>query len=236
MQIDEIINSFKSSHPAETVGDFKFGDIPVYATEEEGLPLPMPGEACIISKKHELELMNIIIRNGADSFSVIKNWFFHFRQRYGLDFQRKSWKGFDQDHELAISFLHQHGLNMNLSRFVSEEEEYNGKTKSFFIGLVLFILVFGSFIFWYSVFTDGFTNGISTSKKVDGITNFSAIICGIATFFLSLWGSFNNSSIVNLNYAPHIALLCVAIGFVLFFVNMFAQFFLSLILLFVVNI
>jgi len=114
MEIDEITTSFKKSHPAQKIEDFEFSDIPLYATEEDGLALPIPRTWCVISKANELELMAIIARNKVDSFLLLKKWFCEFRGRYGLDFQKKVGKGVDQDEELAISFLNQHGLNSTL--------------------------------------------------------------------------------------------------------------------------
>ena len=114
MEIDEIITSFKKSHPAKKVDDFEFCNIPLYATKESGLSLPIPRTWCVISKENEQALMRIIIRNGVNSLSFLKNWFCNFRKRYGLDFQKQVGKWADQDEELAVSFLNQHGLSSSL--------------------------------------------------------------------------------------------------------------------------
>jgi hypothetical protein len=110
MKIDEIIDSFKKSHPAEKIEDFPLEDIPLYA-DEDGLQLPIPNACCVISKEDEQELKKIIVQYGENSLQRVNVWFRDFRRKYGLDFQKQVGKGTDQDYELSLAFANQHGLS-----------------------------------------------------------------------------------------------------------------------------
>jgi hypothetical protein len=111
IEIDEIIHSFRRSHPAEYIGDFSFEDIPLYA-DENGLALPMPNAYYVISKEDEQELKEIIVRYGMYSMRRLSDWFQNYMTKYGLDCS-KYYKD-QQDFLLAKYFLHQHGISMDL--------------------------------------------------------------------------------------------------------------------------
>ena len=146
MEIDEIIASFKKSHPAKEIGGFEFSDIPLYATEKGGLSLPIPRTYCVISKEDEARLMRIIIENGSGSLEPLKSWFFRFRRRYGLDFQKQVGKWADQDEELAVSFLNQHGLNISLmTRSEALQKTRKEKKNKSIEGRIAFSLVVFAF-------------------------------------------------------------------------------------------
>ena len=156
MEIDEIITSFKKSHPAKNVDDFEFRDIPIYATEKDGLALPIPRTWCVISKEDEQELLDIVIKNKALTFLYLKNWFFNFRARYGLDFQKKVGRHVNQDEELAISFLNQHGLNFSLmsNAEIAKRSEVGAGVRAIsifitvaFLVLVIYLAAFHTFDF-----------------------------------------------------------------------------------------
>lgn len=111
MEIDEIIEAFKKDHPAEENVDFTLKDIPLYATEKEGLALPIPRTSCMISKTDEKDLLEIIAGDKPNKMFELKYRFYHIREKYGLDFRKQVGKENNQNEELVFSFLNQHGLN-----------------------------------------------------------------------------------------------------------------------------
>ena len=145
MEIDSIISSFKESHPAQEVTNFEFSEIPLYATEENGLALPIPRTYCVISKEDERELMGLLVRFKNYPLPILKNWFCKFRGRYGLDFQKKVGKWADQDEELAVSFLNQHGFNSSLTTnqelAKAIEKEKTNKTGTVIMSLILTVFI-----------------------------------------------------------------------------------------------
>jgi hypothetical protein len=135
MEIDEIIDSFKKSHPAERIENFPLEDIPLYASEG-GLALPMPGDSCIISLEDEKELISFIYKHKAKALPHLQSWFQNYREKYGLDYSKHCQD--QQDFYLAESFLQQHGLCIHL---MTNEELQKKAQKEKNIGCSVLLMV-----------------------------------------------------------------------------------------------
>ncbi|NDV64016.1 hypothetical protein [Bacteroides sp. 224] len=125
MKIDQIINLFKSSHPVQKLSSFPLKDTPLYATEENGIQLPLPYECCFISQKDEKELMDLIVTHKNEALEHIILWFVDFRKKYNLNYPKMV--GLNIDYELAISFINQHGFSieiLNQEEITQEQKKY----------------------------------------------------------------------------------------------------------------
>lgn len=157
MGIDEIIDSFKKSHPAERIENFPFEDISLYASEE-GLELPIPGNHCTISFEDEKEIMSIIYEHKTKALAYLQIWFQNYRRKYGLNYNK--YCGDQQDFYLAQSFLQQHGLCTNLmtNEELQKKVQKDHDTGCLIALIVTVVIAIGIYLFWnhYDIFLIGF--------------------------------------------------------------------------------
>jgi hypothetical protein len=164
--IDELITIFTDNHPAKNAGDQPFENYPLYATEKDGMSIPIPGHACVISLENEKELMAIVCKYKRKALPYLQGWFQNFRARYGLDYW-KTCKDF-QDFYLAQSFLNQHGI---CSKLMSNEEIGNREViGQFRVYGTLAVIVISFFLL---VINKGFWEAL-----------FIAFLIGIAIYFI----------------------------------------------------
>jgi hypothetical protein len=179
MRIDEVINSFKKSHPAEEIEDFPLEDIPLCASKE-GLVLPIPGDRCVISFENEKQLMDMICKDKTEALSHLKYWFYRYRGKYGLDYSKYCKD--QQDFYLAESFLHQHGLSVKLMIAENERGKAEKERKTILFTSLAFIIIIPALLCFMLSYDNSFDTPIALILTFMGVTTlayrwFAGIFC-----------------------------------------------------------
>lgn len=221
MDIDHIIESFKSDHVTHSCNDIDINKIQLYGTEKDGLQLPISNVTCVISAADEMELKNIVVTQGFHSYEYMKIWFYNFRLKYGIDYQKQVSDAVDQDHELVISFLEQHGLSRNI---LNEEENKKEEKKYTFDAILSYVIIMGAFLFWSCKLTNTFVK--SGVKEIDHASDLANISCCVVSCIISLFIARNHvKSKIKINYL--IVILYIAVGIALLILNIPIYLFIS---------
>ncbi|MDR1119418.1 MAG: hypothetical protein LBM08_00695 [Dysgonamonadaceae bacterium] len=147
-EINSIIKFFKDTHELRETDGFKFDAIPLYAGYEDVFKIPIRDTYLEISEDDEMELMEIAFWRqnphvkvyssqwSTDAYqpsdvhphaalpNSMESWFARHRQMNGWDFGENTEGSPEQDEELAVSFLNQHGLDKSsLQDFQLEETQ-----------------------------------------------------------------------------------------------------------------
>lgn len=111
MVIDEAIERFTKDHPKTPIESYSYNDIPLYADDENGLELPIPGQCCTISKEQEKEVMDIFIKYPySQVMPQIRSWFKSFLYRYSISFKGQTPEEIADN--LTSSFFQQRGIRI----------------------------------------------------------------------------------------------------------------------------
>ncbi len=113
-ELDECVDNFQNDHPATALTNFSPPDVIYYATSRQDLVIPLSVTYKLkydftIGQKTEKEWMDIVCKYDGFAAARLKSHVATYRQKYGIDIcPSGKW---DQDEDIAVGFLKQHGLD-----------------------------------------------------------------------------------------------------------------------------
>lgn len=113
VEIEKFFEIVKTDHPTEEI-DFKWDDVPVYATTDSYCELYLPWlykHSIKLTLEQENDVLGIAKDDVLGKKERIIQWFRRYREKYGVDTKLKRDKGI-QDEDLADMFCLVHGFEL----------------------------------------------------------------------------------------------------------------------------
>jgi hypothetical protein len=177
MEIDRIIDRFKKSHPIQEIESLPLEETPLYATEDDGMQLPLPYGYCTISLDNEKELIYLIAEYEDYAFEYIEKWFLNYRMKYALNYPKT--KNVNVEYDMALSFLNQHGFDSQIlspEEIAQEQKKYKIDTTVMVLSMLLPMLFLFRWV-WvndFLLFKKSVTLAIICGAIVGGVVVFSS--------------------------------------------------------------
>lgn len=149
-EIDKFMEIVKTDHPLEHI-DFKWNDIPLYATAKSYCELTLPWLYKVsikLTQEQEKELLGIIQDDYVNKKSRMINWFCRYRCDYGIDARLKRDRE-TQDEDLAEMFCMVHGFdlwevnNIRHNRHNRNNEKRNNVKTTIATFFIFFLILMG---------------------------------------------------------------------------------------------